>query len=1120
MKTKIKCFKKRIISAVMALMMLLGCCGYTFVQSDIAKAAMSSPMRINKDGDIVWGTTSHANPDSGKRFHTTGWNFTIIRDGKTYKQEKVMLTDKSKIKTTGSSDSGSMSYVFYGIKDDYSEDYDYKLIANAIVEFRDYSKGGTLIGTATTKAQADSLATKCSMSHGPYFNDGYFNQQVKWDGDPDTAYNLKGKCDDGLTNPKIDGSRCGSTKSNYVAKWVKKGSTPKMTVDAKTKNNLKGYAFKAGRNSRMAVTNDQGGSGDSNPVNKNMTVNMTSDALKVRVHFYVNGKNIGYQDFVYDEGDQFGTTTKLNFFDDYPDITKWYTNKDGESGTSFKVNQDVNNTVMMKLFNLNGKWKVEDANNNNRHEINLYSNADTIDPPDKEHYNIIYNGNGATSGTMDAQTAPKNISTMLSNIKYKKTGYHTSKTNTWKSKNKGVYYNNCQTVSYDTIDMDDSTKTKVTLYAQWKPNKCTIQYNGNGATSGAVGDQTITYDKWTQSIRSNSYKKNGKNPDANWNTKPDGSGTSIKAGTKIDASVYKKLFGSASADGKTVTLYAQWSGKVTIEEEDPDVKPVGQLSLTYKSGSDFGGESDGPFGYDINGNVTIKDCIFGEKYDTDTPKVYKYETGIDDVYEEQDYLIRAGSTIYEKYNKYFRFMGWSVDTNAIWSKSQSVIDYPNGVKSGKDLAYLYYGYKHPAKSNPAWNSSDFASPVPKPLAALNPVDTASRASQILESKNAWIEYEKVLNREITTQTQKRDEEKAKMNQIKEEMSDVKKQIDSVYYPSTPSVSYPSPLPSKPTKAQQKAYDEAVAAYNRAWDNYYSDVAYANRKKGNLQDQYDTLKKKYEMHKKLFEDAQKKLNAAVSSLNTFNAELTSENNNPNGTYLYAVWDQFPEFINMDEISISEKDIDKVTDEWLLNHVTVMDREDGRLTNGTDVVVENFNKSELKKLQHTGAVSVTFRATDSAGNVTRYTVNIWVNDEDPLEPKDLVGKLYYEASDTRGIRRESFEIGDPSSPNYYGKGYSGTTTRDDGTLVPIYLYVGGLHPESKWYTDPALKKEVYEGFANEENNTPEEVWEFSHQDVLDTQKFIKENGIGDFEKVGSLDKWFEKFKKCRTQCRVTY
>lgn len=1115
---KVKRFKKRIISALMALVMLLGCCGYTFTQSDTVKAAMSSPMEINKDGDIVWGTTSHANPDSGKRFHTTGWNFTIIRDGKTYKQEKVMLTDKSKIKTTGSSDSSRMSYVLYGIKDDYIDDRDYQLVANAIIEFRDYSNGGTLIGTATTKSQADGLARKCGMMNGPYFNDGYFNQKVKWSG-----VSLKGKCDDGLTNPKIDGSRCGSKRSNYVATWVEKGDRPLMTVEAKkdAKGN-KGYAFQSGSNSRMQITEDQGGRGNANTVNKNTTVNMTSDALKVNVRFHVNGEFIGSQTFVYDEGDQFGTENGLNYFNDYLGIDKWYTNKDCSGGTTYKKLQEVNNKTMMKLFNFNGKWKLADASDDNKHTINLYAeNNDKGDPPSKNQYQIIYNGNGATSGTMATQNAPKDTTTMLSNITYKKTGYHTNKTNTWKSKNKGVYYDNCQTVSYNTIDLDDSTKKKVTLYAQWKPNKCTIQYNGNGATSGMVSDQTITYDKWTQSIRSNSYKKNGKNPDANWNTKPDGSGTSIKAGTKIDASVYKKLFGSASANGKTITLYAQWTGKNTVEEKDPEVKPVGQLSLTYKSGSDFGGESDGPFGYDINGNVTIKDCSFGEKYDTDTPKVYKYETGIqDDIYEEQDYLIRAGSTIYEKYNKYFRFMGWSVDTDAIWSKSQSVIDYPNGVKSGKDLAYLYYGYKHPAKTNPAWSSGELASPVPKPLAALNPVDTASRASQIIESKNAWIQYEQVLNREIATQTQKRDEEKAKMNQLKEQIIEVQNQIDSVRYPSSPSVAYPSPLPNKPTKAEQKAYAEAMSAYNSAWDSYYSEVSFANRRKQQLQDELEELKKRYNMHKDLYEKAQAKLNAAISDLNAFNADLTKTNNDPNGTYLYAVWDQFPEFINMDEISISEKDIDKVTDEWLLNHVTVMDREDGRLTNGTDVVVENFNKSELKKLQHTGAVSVTFRATDSAGNVTRYTVNIWVNDNDPLEPKDLVGKLYYEASDTRGIRRESFEIGDPTSPNYYGKGYAGTTTRDDGTLVPVYLYVGGLHPESKWYTDPALKKEVYDGFANEENDTPEEVWEFSHQDILDTQKFIKENGIGDFEKVGSLDKWFEKFKKCRTQCRVTY
>lgn len=1110
---KVKRFKKRIISALMALVMLLGCCGYTFAQSDTVKAAMSSPMEINKDGDIVWGTISHANPDSGKRFHTVGWNFTIIRDGKTYKTEKVMLSDKSKIKTSGSADSSRMSYVLYGIKDDYIDDHDYQLVANAIIEFRDYSNGGTLIGTATTKSQADNLARKCGMMNGPYFNDGYFNQKVKWSG-----VSLKGKCDDGLTSPKIDGSRCGSKRSNYVATWVEKGDRPLMTVEAKkdAKGN-KGYAFQSGSNSRMQITEDQGGRGNANTVNKNTTINMTSDALKVNVRFHVKGEFIGSQTFVYDKGDQFGS--KLNYFNDYLGIDKWYTNEDCNSGTTFKKLQEVNNKTMMKLFNFNGKWKISDASNNNQHEIDLYAeNNDKGDPPSKNQYQIIYNGNGATSGTMAAQNAPKDTTTMLTNIAYKKTGYHTNKTNTWKSKNKGVYYDNCQTVSYNTIDLDDSTKTKVTLYAQWKPNKCTIQYNGNGATSGTVSDQTITYDKWTQKISSNTFKKNGKNPDVTWNTKPDGSGTSVSAGATINASLYKKLFGSANANGKTITLYAQWTGKNTVEEKDPEIKPVGQLSLTYKSGSDFGNESDGAYGYDINGNVTIKDCSFGEKYDTDTPKVYKYETGYDDMYEEQDYLIRAGSTIYEKMNKYFRFMGWSVDTNAIWSKSQSVIDYPNSVKGGKDLAYLYYGYGHPAKRNPAWDSDDLDL-VPKPLATLNPIDTASRASQILTSKSAWVEYEQVLNRQIATQTRKRDEEKAKMKQFKEQMEDTQKRIDSISYPSAPSVSYPV-LPSKPTKAEQNAYDSAVAAYHSAWDSYYDEVNWANNRKRQLQEEYDDYKRQYNMHKDLYKEAQRKLSEAISSLNEFNTSLTRENNTPNGTYLYAVWDQFPEFINMDEIAINEKKIDQVTDEWLLKHVTVMDREDGLLRNGTDVIVENFDKSELKKLEHTGSVSVTFRATDSAGNVTRYTLNIWVNDADPLEPGDLVGKLYYETGDTRFIRRESFEIGDPTSPNYYGKGYAGTTTRDDGTLVPVYLYVGGLHPDSRWYTDPAWKKEVYDGFENEENDTPEEVWEFSHQDILDSQKFMQENGIGDFEKVGSLDKWFEKFKHCRTQCRVIY
>ena len=73
MKTKLKIFKKRFVSVFMALIMFFGCFGYALGKSETAQAAISSPMRIAKDGSIVWGTTSHANPNSGKRFHTMNY---------------------------------------------------------------------------------------------------------------------------------------------------------------------------------------------------------------------------------------------------------------------------------------------------------------------------------------------------------------------------------------------------------------------------------------------------------------------------------------------------------------------------------------------------------------------------------------------------------------------------------------------------------------------------------------------------------------------------------------------------------------------------------------------------------------------------------------------------------------------------------------------------------------------------------------------------------------------------------------------------------------------------------------------------------------------------------------
>ena len=83
----------------------------------------------------------------------------------------------------------------------------------------------------------------------------------------------------------------------------------------------------------------------------------------------------------------------------------------------------------------------------------------------------------------------------------------------------------------------------------------TIKFNGNGADSGSVANQKITYGNKT-ALNANKFQKKGYTFKG-WNTKKDGSG-SVYA-NKADGSKLTKT------NGATVTLYAQWTAnKYTI----------------------------------------------------------------------------------------------------------------------------------------------------------------------------------------------------------------------------------------------------------------------------------------------------------------------------------------------------------------------------------------------------------------------------------------------------------------------------------------------------------------------------------------------------------------------------
>ena len=96
---------------------------------------------------------------------------------------------------------------------------------------------------------------------------------------------------------------------------------------------------------------------------------------------------------------------------------------------------------------------------------------------------------------------------------------------------------------------DSSIYSDTIVYAGWDANTYTIQFDGNGSTSGSTSSISIKYDE-TRNLTRNGFSFTGKTF-TGWNTQADGSGKSYS-----DEQAVENL---ASENNATVTLYAQWS---------------------------------------------------------------------------------------------------------------------------------------------------------------------------------------------------------------------------------------------------------------------------------------------------------------------------------------------------------------------------------------------------------------------------------------------------------------------------------------------------------------------------------------------------------------------------------
>jgi uncharacterized repeat protein (TIGR02543 family) len=192
-------------------------------------------------------------------------------------------------------------------------------------------------------------------------------------------------------------------------------------------------------------------------------------------------------------------------------------------------------------------------------------------------HTVTFSGNGSTSGAMDHQVA--DLKTSLSVNAFSRTGYTF---NGWST----------NAVGGGSLFSDSATyefNADVTLYAQWvaiPPIAHTVTFNGNGETSGVMGNQTHA---GAALLSTNLFARSGYIFDE-WNTAIDGSGT-----TYDDESAY--------SFAQNITLYAMWKLPPPTGGDTGVFHTVTYLGNGATSGSTPAQTNNGPAPLRANGFV-------------------------------------------------------------------------------------------------------------------------------------------------------------------------------------------------------------------------------------------------------------------------------------------------------------------------------------------------------------------------------------------------------------------------------------------------------------------------------------------------------------------------------------
>lgn len=158
-------------------------------------------------------------------------------------------------------------------------------------------------------------------------------------------------------------------------------------------------------------------------------------------------------------------------------------------------------------------------------------------------YTIVYNGNGATSGSTGNSSHTYDVAQNLTANGYSRTGYTFTGWNT-ASDGSGTGYSNGQSVN----NLTTTDGTTINLYAQWSLNSYTVSFDSCGGS--AVSAKSVTYGSTYGSLPTPSrtgYTFNG------WYTAPSG-GTNVTSSSSVSITSNQTLYAQWSVNSYTVTV--------------------------------------------------------------------------------------------------------------------------------------------------------------------------------------------------------------------------------------------------------------------------------------------------------------------------------------------------------------------------------------------------------------------------------------------------------------------------------------------------------------------------------------------------------------------------------------